>query len=654
MKLINKTASSLRTALAMLHDFVAAGVAWTLAYLLRFNFDLPANFAAELELTLIWVVPLQMAIFWQFGLYRGIWRYASTADLRRIVLSVLLSAAAIPLLFWMLRLGLVIPRSVLVINPLLLILLMGGSRFVYRMWKEQGLYGDIKLHGEPVLVLGAGDAAASLAKELSRSSDWRLVGFLDDNTERHGRTLNGIRVLGGLDSLEEWAKRLGVSQVIIAMPSSSHQQRKRAIQLCNAAKVKALTVPSFDDLMSGKVAVSQLRAIELDDLLGRDPVVLDDAGLHGLLTDRTVMVTGAGGSIGSELCRQIARFAPARLALFEQSEFALYTIEQELKQTFPALDFVCLVGDVRDAARVDEVMRQHRPSVLFHAAAYKHVPLMEQHNAWQAIRNNVLGTWTVAQAAQRHGVGKFVMISTDKAVNPTNVMGASKRLAEMVCQALQPPSPSGRGDGGRGGEFAEHALRPPSGSGLPAGTRTASEGGPRFVMVRFGNVLGSTGSVIPKFREQIARGGPITVTHPEITRYFMSIPEAAQLVLQAGLMGKGGEIFVLDMGEPVKIVDLAKDLIRLSGFTEEEIKIEFTGLRPGEKLYEELLADSEHTLPTPHPKLRIAQARQADSVWLEKLLEWASATAMPDEQVRAALRDWVPEYRPDSRQDGTP
>jgi len=601
---------SMRTTLAVLHDAVAAALAWSLAYLLRFNFDLPADFAVELRQTLVLVVPLQVIIFWRFNLYRGIWRYASTTDLRRIFLAVMLSAAAIPLMFWMLRLGLIVPRSVLAIDPLLLIVLMGGSRFVYRMWKEQGLYGDIKLHGEPVLVLGAGDAAVSLAKELAKSSDWCLVGFLDDNTEHHGRTLNGIRVLGGLDSLPEWAERLSVSQVIIAMPSSSHQQRKRAIQLCNAAKVKALTVPSFDDLMSGKVAVSQLRAIELDDLLGRDPVVLDDAGLHGLLTGKVVMVTGAGGSIGSELCRQIARFAPAKLALFEQSEFALYTIEQELKQAFPALDFVCLVGDVRDAARVDEVMRQHQPVALFHAAAYKHVPLMEQHNAWQAIRNNVLGTWTVARAAQQHGVDKFVMISTDKAVNPTNVMGASKRLAEMVCQALQP------------------------------------SGSTRFVMVRFGNVLGSTGSVIPTFREQIARGGPITVTHPEITRYFMSIPEAAQLVLQAGLMGKGGEIFVLDMGEPVKIVDLAKDLIRLSGLTEDEIKIEFTGLRPGEKLYEELLADNEHTLSTPHPKLRIAQARQADAAWLEKLLEWAELTTMPDEQVRAALQDWVPEYQP--------
>ncbi|MDO8464057.1 MAG: nucleoside-diphosphate sugar epimerase/dehydratase [Gallionella sp.] len=606
--------SNARTILAMLHDAVAAALAWYFAYLLRFNFELPPRYVLEMQQTLFWVVPLQLFIFWRFSLYRGIWRYASTTDLRRIFLAVILSAAAAPLMFWMLQLSLVVPRAVLVINPLLLILLMGGSRFVYRLWKEQGLYGTLKLHGEPVLVLGAGDAAASLAKELSKSDAWRLVGFLDDNSEHHGHTLNGIRVLGGLDSLTEWATRLGVSQVIIAMPSSSHQQRKRAIQLCNQAKLKALTVPSFDDLMSGKVAVSQLRAIELDDLLGRDPVVLDDAGLHELLSGKAVMVTGAGGSIGSELCRQIARFIPAKLVLFDSSEFALYTIEQELKQIFPALNFVCLIGDVRDSARVDEAIRQHQPGVLFHAAAYKHVPLMERHNAWQAIRNNVLGTWTVARAAQRHGVGKFVMISTDKAVNPTNVMGASKRLAEMVCQALQP------------------------------------SGGTRFVMVRFGNVLGSTGSVIPKFRAQIAQGGPITVTHPEITRYFMSIPEAAQLVLQAGLMGQGGEIFVLDMGEPVRIVDLAKDLIRLSGFTEDEIKIEFTGLRPGEKLYEELLADNEKTLLTPHPKLRIAQARKADAIWLAKLLEWAGSTTMDDENVRAALQCWVPEYQPNPQQ----
>jgi len=478
------------------------------------------------------------------------------------------------------------------------------------MWKETRFHSGMKLASEPVLVLGAGDAAVMLSKDLEKNPAWQLVGFLDDDINKKNCTLNGVKVLGRLDDLDHWVDSFNIERVIIAMPSCTHQQRQRAIQLCHEARVQVLTVPSFDDLMGGKVSVSQLRAVELDDLLGRDPVVLDSAGLQDMLGDGVVMVTGAGGSIGSELCRQIARFAPAKLVLFEASEFALYTLEQELQQVFPALNFVCLVGDVRDAARVGEAMQLHQPGVVFHAAAYKHVPMMETHNAWQAIRNNVLGTWTVARASQLHGVGKFVMISTDKAVNPTNVMGASKRLAEMVCQALQPT------------------------------------GNTRFVIVRFGNVLGSTGSVIPKFRAQIAQGGPITVTHPEITRFFMSIPEAAQLVLQAGLMGRGGEIFVLDMGEPVKIVDLAKELIRLSGFTEEDIRIEFSGLRPGEKLYEELLADNEHTLPTPHPKLRIAQARQADAAWLEKLLDWTDAATMPDAEVKEALESWLPEYQP--------
>ncbi len=625
----------LRTLLAMLHDLAAAAFAWSFAYLLRFNFEPPPNFMDEMLRTLVWVAPLQGVVFWRFGLYRGLWRYASVADLRRIFLAVLMAAALIPLVLWMFRISAVVPRSVLVINPVLLLLIMGGSRFVYRLWQEQGLYRNLKLHGEPVLVLGAGDAAVSLSKELARSHDWRMVGFLDDDSGKHGRVLNGIKVLGTLDQLPQWAARLNVGQAIIAMPSGSHQVRKRAIEICNQAGVKALTVPSFDDLLSGRVAISQLRAVELDDLLGRDPVQLNDAGLHELLTGKTVLVTGAGGSIGSELCRQIMRFDPRTLVLFELSEFALYNMEQELAWKFPGLNVICLIGDVRDAARVDEMLGLHRPSVIFHAAAYKHVPLMEQRNAWQAVRNNVLGTWCVAQAAQRYGVSKFVLISTDKAVNPTNVMGASKRLAEMVCQGLQhSPSPL-------------HNPLPQAGE--EANVKGNLQSRTRFVMVRFGNVLGSTGSVIPKFREQIARGGPVTVTHPDITRYFMSIPEAAQLVLQAGLMGKGGEIFVLDMGEPVKIVDLAKDLIRLSGLSEDEIKIEFTGLRPGEKLYEELLADNEHTLPTTHPKLRIAQAREVDVAWLEGLLAWVNTRPVSaDEEVRRDLRDWVPEYKPDT------
>ncbi len=601
-----------RTLLAMLHDLVAAAFAWSLAYLLRFNFEPPPHFINEMLHTLIWVVPLQGIVFWRFDLYRGLWRYASVTDLRRIFLAVLMAASLIPLVIWMFRINAVIPRSVLVINPALLLLVMGGSRFIYRLWKEHGLYSNLKLNVEPVLVLGAGDAAVGLSKELARSRDWRLVGFLDDNVDKHGRILNGIKVLGALDSLPQWTERISVKQAIIAMPSASHQVRKRAVEICNQARVKVLTVPSFDDLLSGRIAISQLRAVELDDLLGRDPVQLDAAGLHELFTGNTVLVTGAGGSIGSELCRQIIQFKPRILVMFELSEFALYNMEQELAAKLADLEIVCLIGDVRDTARLDQVFSEYKPAVVFHAAAYKHVPLMEQHNAWQAIRNNVLGTWSIATAAQRHDVAKFVLISTDKAVNPTNVMGASKRLAEMVCQGLQQP------------------------------------GGTRFIMVRFGNVLGSTGSVIPKFREQIAKGGPITVTHPDITRYFMTIPEAAQLVLQASLMGKGGEIFVLDMGDPVKIVDLANDLIRLSGLSKDDIRIEFTGLRLGEKLYEELLADNEHTLPTPHIKLRIAQARKVDTAWLGNLLIWFSTNATQDDtEVKRALTQWVPEYCPD-------
>ena len=602
----------INTGVAMLHDVIAAAIAWWLAYLLRFNFDLPAQYQDELWRTLVWVVPLQAAVFWGFSLYRGIWRYASVADLRRILFAVIAAAALIPLVLWLFRVPAIVPRSVLVIDPLLLLLFMGGSRLLYRLWKENLLYGNFHLQGEPVLVLGAGAAGIGLSKELARSSAWHLVGFLDDDPNNQGRTLNGIKVLGKLDSLPHWAQRFDVTQVIIAMPSASHQIRKHVFDLASRSGIKALTVPSFDDLLSGRVAISALRAVDLDDLLGRDAVQLDDAGLHELLTNKTVLITGAGGSIGSELCRQIAHFSPQTLLLFEASEFALYNMEQELTRTFPQLQIICLAGDVRDEARVEQVFGEFKPAVVFHAAAYKHVPLMEQQNVWQAVRNNVFGTWCVASTAQRHGAGKFVLISTDKAVNPTNVMGTTKRLAEMVCQGLQQDS------------------------------------GTQFVMVRFGNVLGSTGSVIPKFREQIAKGGPITVTHPDITRYFMSIPEAAQLVLQAGLMGQGGEIFVLNMGEPVKIVDLERDLVRLSGFKEEDIKIEFSGLRPGEKLYEELLADSEHTLVTPHPKLRIAQARNVDAAWVNDLLTWVASTTViwTDDAVKQRLQQLVPEYLP--------
>lgn len=604
----------INTGIAMLHDLLAAAAVWWFAYLLRFNFELPSDYQDELWSTLIWVAPAQCLVFWGFDLYRGIWRYASVADLRRIVLAVAAATALIPLILGLFRVHVVVPRSVLVIDPILLVLVMGGNRLLYRLWKENLLYGDSHLQGEPVLILGAGSAGIGLSKELARSREWHQVGFLDDDENKQGRTLNGIKVLGKMDSLPYWAKRLGVEQIIVAMPTAPHQVRKHVIDLANLNGIKAQMVPAFEDLLSGRVAISQLRAVELDDLLGRDPVQLDEVGLQEQLTGKVVLVTGAGGSIGSDLCRQIARFSPLKLVLFEASEFALYNIEQELNKKFQQLNIIYLAGDVRDETRLDEVFTEHKPSVVFHAAAYKHVPLMERYNAWQAVRNNVFGTWQVARLAQSHSVEKFVLISTDKAVNPTNIMGTTKRMAEMVCLGLQQTD------------------------------------GTRFIIVRFGNVLGSNGSVIPKFREQIAKGGPITVTHPEITRYFMSIPEAAQLVMQAGCMGRGGEIFVLDMGEPVKIVDLARDLIRLSGMREEDVKIEFTGLRPGEKLYEELLADDENTLTTPHPKLRIAQARMVSATELQAMLTWVSMdAAVADSAVRQRLQQWVPEYIPDMR-----
>ena len=598
-----------RVWMAFAHDVVAAALAWAAAFLFRLNFDIGAPYSATMLQTMAWVVPLKAVIFWRFGLYRGLWRFASLTDLQRILGAVVFAGILVPLVLVMFRVQSVVPRSVLILDPLLLLLIMGGSRFAYRMWREHRLYSLTKAMGEPVLVIGAGDAGARLIRELWRSREWRVVGLLDDDATKAGSLVHNIRILGLIDELKDWAPRFSVTKAIIALPSSNHEVRRRVAQICAQARVQALTVPSYDDLISGRLALGRIRQVELDDLLGRDPVVLDSAGLRDWLGDQVVMVTGAGGSIGSELCRQIARFDPARLVLFELSEFALYGVEQELQPAFPNLELVSLVGDVKNAARVSEVIAEHAPAVIFHAAAYKHVPMMEVNNGFEAMRNNALGTLTLARAAAASGVPKFVLVSTDKAVNPVNIMGASKRVAEMICQSLR-------------------------------------ESRTRFVVVRFGNVLGSAGSVVNRFREQIARGGPVTVTHPEMTRYFMSIPEAAQLVLQAGLIGESGQILALDMGEPVKIIDLARDLIGLSGSSAEKIRITITGLRPGEKLYEEPLADDETTVSTPNPKLRIANARQASPDFLATFAVWcAEADVRSDDAVRSAISRWVPEYR---------
>ena len=598
-----------RAFLAFLHDVAASALAWGLAFWLRFNLDVPPEFRPSMWNTIVLGMPLHAVLFWMFGLYRGIWRYASLPDLQRILVACLIGALALPTLLVLLRGADSVPRSAYLIAPVLLMLMMGGSRIAYRAWKEKRLYGPMQLSGEPVLVLGAGDITFNLLKEISRSSEWQAVGILDDDPASHGQVMLGVRVLGPIASVKQLADEMQLRHAIVSLPAAAAHVRRRAAELAADAGLTVFTVPSYDDLLSGKVTVSQVRRIEVEDLLGREQVVLDDAGLHQLLTGRVVLVTGSGGSIGAELARQIARFEPQLLVLFEQNEYALYSIEQELARRANAVRIAPVIGDVRNAARVQAVLSQYRPEVVFHAAAYKHVPLMEHENAWEAVQNNVLGTLRLARAAHAHGVGKFVLVSTDKAVNPTNVMGASKRLAEQVCRSLQ------------------------------------RDTGTRFVVVRFGNVLGSTGSVIPKFREQIARGGPVTVTHPEVQRYFMSIPEAAQLVLQAGWMGRGGEIFVMEMGEPVRILDLARDMIRMSGFSEEDIRIEFTGMRPGEKLYEELLADGETTQPTPHPKLRIARADgQPDAAWLDALEQWVTSAPRPD-AVKPELARFVPEYR---------
>jgi FlaA1/EpsC-like NDP-sugar epimerase len=601
---------NVRRFFAFAHDAVAAGLAWVLAFWLRFNLDIPRDWAQVMLERLPWEVAIYAVTFLAFGLYRGLWRFASLPDLRRILLAVGLGALAVPAMFAILRVGTSVPRTVYLLTPLLLLVMMGGSRFAYRAWKE-GHFASLfaKPGATPVLVLGAGQAAAILLKELAANPGWRVVGVLDDDPRKRGAELLGEKVLGPIERVAEFADRLGVEHAIIAMPGASHAARKRALDLCASKGMSVMTVPAIGDIVSGKVSVSALRAVELDDLLGRDPVQLDEAGLHGFLDGRTVLVTGAGGSIGSELCRQIARFAPARIVLFDASEYALYLIDQEFKGR-PGLEVAAVIGDAKDEGRVEDVFARYRPEVVFHAAAYKHVPLMEDENAFQAVANNVLSTVVMARAASRAGTEKFVLVSTDKAVNPANVMGASKRVAELACQVLQPES------------------------------RT------QYVTVRFGNVLGSTGSVVPRFREQIARGGPVTVTHPDMQRFFMSIPEAAQLVMQAAMMGKGGEIYVLDMGEPVRIADLARQLIRLSGLSESDIRIEYTGLRAGEKLFEEPLADAEETLPTPHPKLRVAQVRPSASAdFVERLLAWlADPRDTSAATVREKLGEWVPEY----------
>lgn len=561
--------------LVIIHDFMWIPLAIWLAFWLRFNLDvIPPLHQEALQLLIFIALPLQTASFWAFGLYRGVWRFASIPDLMRIFKAVALGAifAFVAMFVWQRLQGL--PRSVIILYPAILAVGLAAPRLLYRWIKDRHL-NISAFERKRALLIGAGQAGELMVRDLLKSGPYEAVGFLDDAQRRQGQEIHGVRVIGRISDLGEIIQKRGIDVVLLTLPSASHQLIQNVVEQCQQHNVVCRTLPSVSDLADGKVEVSRLRQVQIEDLLGRETVELDQSGIHQLLTGRCVLITGAGGSIGSELCRQVVRHKPDRLLLLDHGEFNLYTIEQEISARLPAeTQLHGLLGDIRDASRMSWVFEQFKPDVVFNAAAYKHVPLVEENPA-EGVKTNVFGTCSIADLAVQFGVKKFVQVSTDKAVNPTNVMGATKRTAEIYCQNLN--------------LHADHTA---------------------FITTRFGNVLASAGSVVPLFRKQIEAGGPVTVTHPDITRYFMTIPEAASLILQACSMGQGGEIFVLDMGEPVKIVDLAEQMIRLTGLEPgKDIEISFTGLRPGEKLYEELFHESEVLSPTTHPKIMLSGSR---------------------------------------------
>jgi FlaA1/EpsC-like NDP-sugar epimerase len=596
---------------AFLHDLLMIPLAWLGSYWLRFNLDgIPAEYWQQALRMLPVVLVVQGSLFWYFGLYRGVWRFASMPDLVRILKATLTGVAVVAAAIFLLTRLQGVPRSVFALNAILLVLLLGGPRFIYRWIKDRRLYGQEVTN---VLIVGAGQAGEMLVRDLLRDSlhAYRPVAFVDDDPAKRGKDLHGVRIAGSCNVIPDLVTDLAVQLILIALPSANSRQMQRVVELCEATGLSFRVLPHMKDLVTGQVSLKELREVKIDDLLGRESVSLDWTTITGGVQGSTILVTGGGGSIGSELCRQVARLKPAHLVIFEQSEFNLYSIELELRRTFPGLRLTALLGDIYDPVAVEQLLRAHRPAVILHAAAYKHVPMLE-HQLRAAVKNNVLGTRNLAALADRYGCTTFVMISTDKAVNPANIMGMTKRVAEIYCQNLSARSSA------------------------------------HFITVRFGNVLGSAGSVIPLFQKQIADGGPVTVTHPEITRYFMTIPEAAQLILQAGTMGKGGEIFVLDMGEPVKISYLAEQLIRLSGKKPgEDIEIVYTGLRPGEKLYEELFHESEKLAGTTHPKILLANSRSMDFAQLEQVLDkLALACGTDDErQIYTLLSELVPEHQ---------
>jgi len=599
-----------RRVAVILHDFFMVAVAGWLALLVRHGFSLAL---AQWENVgwLPWVVAVQAPVFWYYGLYRGIWRFASLPDLWNILRAVLFGSLLVGVALWLLGYLAQVPGTLL-LYPLFLTMLLGLPRLLYRLWKEHSLRYVLDARApKRVLVLGAGRAGEMLVRDMHRDGEYLPLGFLDDNPRLHGGKVQNVPVLTTINQLPAQVQQLGIDLVFIAMPSASDAQMQRVVEYCEASGKPFRTLPKPSAQGHSRLSLADLQAVSLEDLLGREKIQLNWDIIEAGLSGKTVMVSGGGGSIGAELCRQIARLRPRALVIFERSEYNLYEVDKSLRQVSPETPLYTCLGDVCDPLSVNYALSKYRPDIIFHAAAYKHVPLL-QDQIRSAVSNNILGTRTLAEAAVAHACGAFVMVSTDKAVNPSSVMGATKRCAEIFCQALN--------------------------------TRSDT----RFITVRFGNVLGSAGSVVPLFREQIARGGPVTVTHPEITRYFMTIPEACQLILQSASMGHGGEIFVLDMGVPMKINYLAEQLIRLAGKEPgKDIEICYTGLRPGEKLHEELFhVEEEQMSRTRHSKIMLASHRPADWTQLQQTLEelQAACSRYDEAQICAGLQKLVPEF----------
>lgn len=605
-----------RIILLVVTDMFAVMASSALSLYVRYEFsfrDIDPVFWKAIQDGYIINILVTLLIFYIFRLYNSVWRYASDTELVNVIIAVTICAVMQPVIFWLL--DTYVPKSFPFFYAFFMAIFTGGVRFSYRflrMVQNRRINHYNTLERQNYMIVGAGASGNAILQEIQSSKylSMHVACFIDDNPGCQGKYLRGVPIVGGREKIAESVEKYCIDEIIIAIPSSSRSALKPLIEICKETGCRIQILPGMYQIIKGDVNVSNLREVQIEDLLGRDPIEVNVDEIIGYVQNKTVLVTGGGGSIGSELCRQVARHNPKRLIILDIYENNAYEIQQELKQSQPELDLVVLIGSVRNTMRVDEIFREYRPDIVYHAAAHKHVPLMED-SPNEAIKNNVFGTLKVATAADCYGVGKFVMISTDKAVNPTNIMGASKRICEMVIQNMNRKS------------------------------RT------EYVAVRFGNVLGSNGSVVPLFKKQIEQGGPVTVTHPDIIRYFMTIPEAVSLVLQAGAYARGGEIFVLDMGEPMKVLDLARNMIKLSGYrVDEDIRIEFTGLRPGEKMYEELLMREEGLKETANKMIYIGKPIEYDDELFEEQLERLQEASVNESQdIRALVQEIVPSYQ---------